>query len=146
MDHSNDNDVAEVIGDEVNKIGVLVNHRSVKRKQPEVENEPGYETDKEEFLPDDEKHSNQLSKVRRKKKSSEADRKRALENNEWISSVKKTRVKCKGCHSWIVLQRDRRFEGKSWKTHREKCGQIVGVKIKRIQLEQPKTSKPVSTI
>ena len=63
MDHSNDNNVAKVIGDEVNEVGVLVNHRSVKWKQPEVENEPGYETDKGEFLPDDEKHLNQSSKV-----------------------------------------------------------------------------------
>ena len=73
MDHSNDNNVAEVIRDEVNKVGLLMNHRSVKGKQPEVENEPGYETDKEEFLPDNEKHLNQSSKVHRKKKSSEAD-------------------------------------------------------------------------
>ncbi|KAJ7837146.1 hypothetical protein B0H13DRAFT_1912627 [Mycena leptocephala] len=82
---------------------------------------------------DDHAHENahdhgpkKLRKVPKKTWTKPADREKILIANEWIRTVEPHRVYCKGCSTWIKLDKKTQFKMEPWECHEGKCPGITG--------------------
>ena len=83
----------------------------------------------------------------RAQKRTRAERKRALEDDEYCTDVHPNHVRCCGCRRIIKLHSDkaREYCNTDWRKHRKKCPQITGEVNRRVCVAPPlTTTKKVS--
>jgi hypothetical protein len=67
----------------------------------------------------------------RRRKMNLAQRRRALEDDQWTLDVEEEQVKCKGCRNWVKLRAGRKYELNDWDKHKTACKQVTGVETVR---------------
>ena len=83
----------------------------------------------------------------RARKRTRAERKKALEGDEYCTDVHPNHVRCRGCRRIVKLHSDktREYCNTDWRKHRKKCPQITGEVNRRISVAPSlTTTKKVS--
>ncbi|KAJ7779922.1 hypothetical protein B0H16DRAFT_1878531 [Mycena metata] len=64
----------------------------------------------------------------KKSARSEAERRRALETDQWTLSVTPHEVVCRGCRRTIKLDRRSRYYPGLWEKHRDRCDHVIKIR------------------
>ncbi|KAF8060260.1 hypothetical protein FPV67DRAFT_1632538 [Lyophyllum atratum] len=106
-----------------------LNQSGRKRTRVDLDEDNGYDTENER------RTTQRLvnPKLPRAPKKTIAQRRLALQDDEWIESVEESRVRCRGCKAWVQLTKNRSYESKNWDSHKNSCPQVTGFKRERVR-------------